>query len=254
MKDEVAESNRHLQEAWKLYARVSPGGEAIDRAALAFANAKQPWFFMNVGALRTPVTDQADLARRAREALDYFSEPGNPWVLTGSEDWFGPNASSALSAVGLVHKTDLMGMVAERLLPATRQFPQVEMRRIGDEGTRLALADLNAASHDVPRQWGRLALASAALWEEPLFGTVAYIKGEPASGAFALPIDDALMVGWVATAKTHRRKGLAEMVMRESLAEAKKATGLDRTVLHATADGWCLSIGGKLVSISNSTN
>lgn len=237
MKDEVAESNRQFQQVWKLYARVSAGGEAFDRDGLAFANAKQSWFFMNVGALSTPVIDWVDLTRRAREVIEYFSAAGNPWILTGSEDWFGSNSGSILAAAGLVHKADFMGMVAERLLPANRSFPQVELRRITDEQTRLALADLNADAYDVPREWGRLAIGSAALWNERLFGTIAYIKGEPASACFALPIDDVLYIAWVATAKVHRRKGLAEMVIRESLAEAKKVTGLDRTVLHATADG-----------------
>jgi hypothetical protein len=232
MKGEVAESNLQFQEAWKLYARVSPGGEAFERGALAFADAKQPWFFMNVAALRTPIADPADLTRRAREALEYFVPHGDPWVLTGSEDWFGRDADSALSAIGLTHKTALIGMVAERLLPPTRPFPEVELRRIAEEESRLALSDLNADSYDVPREWGRSAIGSAALWKEPLFGAVAYIKGEPASGALALRIDEALYVGWVATAKTHRRKGLAELVIRDILARAGQATGLERTVLQ----------------------
>jgi GNAT superfamily N-acetyltransferase len=216
---------------------VSQGGEAFDRNGLSFTNAKQPWFLVNVCALRTAVTDQADLARRAREAANYFAEYRNPWVLTGSDDWFGHDADSALSGVGLVHKTEVVGMAAERLLPPARPLPQVALRRINDEETRLALTDLNADSYDVPRQWGRLAVASAALWKEPLFGTIAYVNGGPVSGAFALPIDDALYVAWVATAKEHRRKGLAESVIRTSLDDARKETGLDRTLLHATADG-----------------
>ena len=48
-KDKIEESNRHLREAWKLYARVSPQGEALDRDGWSGANACQPWFFMNVG-------------------------------------------------------------------------------------------------------------------------------------------------------------------------------------------------------------
>jgi GNAT superfamily N-acetyltransferase len=102
----------------------------------------------------------------------------------------------------------------------------------------MAVADLNADAYGVPRSWGRLALGSAALWREPLFGTVAYVDGQPAAGAFAVPIDDALYVAWVATAKFHRGQGLAELVIRNSLEAAKASTGMERTVLHATKYGF----------------
>jgi GNAT superfamily N-acetyltransferase len=237
MKDEIAESNRHLLEAWKLYARVSPQGEVFDKDGLSVADAGQPWFFMNVGALSTPVLDGRDLQRRARQAAHYFGRRGNPWILTASENWFGADANKLLDGAGLVHKLDMMGMAAERLLPPVRPLPDVRLRQIGDEETRFALADLNAASYGVPPEWGRLAIGDPALWQSAIYGTIAYVGDEPASGTFALPIDDALYIAWVATAKAHRGSGLAEMVIRKSLADAKEATGLERTVLHATTDG-----------------
>jgi GNAT superfamily N-acetyltransferase len=89
----------------------------------------------------------------------------------------------------------------------------------------------------VPSDCGRQAVGGSELWQAKIFGTIAYVDGEPASGAFALPIDDALYVGWVATAKKHRGQGLAELVIRKSLEDARSVTGLERTVLHATKDG-----------------
>jgi GNAT superfamily N-acetyltransferase len=237
MRDEIEESNRHLREAWKSYARVSPQGEAFDTDGLSFANASQPWFFMNLGMLRGPAADGPDLQRRAQQAVAYFAARCNPWVLTASEDWLGTDATSLLSDVGLAHKLDLMGMATERVSPPTRPLPDVQLRRIDDEETRFALADLNAESYGVASEWGRQALGDAALWKATIFGQVAYVRGAPASGAFALRIDDALYIGWVATAKAHRRKGLAELVIRKCLEDAKNATGLERTVLHATGDG-----------------
>ena len=59
-------------------------------------------------------------------------------------------------------------------------------------------------------------------------------------GRLAVSIDEALYVAWVATSKTHRRLGLAELVVRASLGDARKATGLERTVLHATEDGFAV--------------
>lgn len=237
MRDEIEESNRHFQEAWKLYARVNQRGEAFDLGGLSIANASSPWFLLNVCMLRANVVDDSDLQRFAREAVNYFAGHGNPWVVTASENWFGANAASVLAEAGLVHKLDLMGMATERLDPAMRPFPEVQLRRIDDEKTRMALADLNADSYAVPRDWARQALSPVALWETPLFGTIAYVAGEPASGAFALPIDDAVYIGWVATAEIHRGRSLAELVIRKCLEDAKQATGLERTVLHATQAG-----------------
>ena len=236
-RSEVDESNLQLREAWKLYAHLNPGGESFDRDGLSLANANQPWFFMNVGMLSRPVADESDLKRRAMEATEYFSQAKNPWVLTASEDWFGVDPQGVLSSVGLEHKLDLTGMVAERLNPPARAFPlATRLLRTDNEEVSLALADLNAAAYGVPNRWGRLALC-AVLRRAPLFGTVAYLGGRAASGALALPIENSLYVGWVATAKSYRRMSLAELVMRHFLEEARSATGLERTWLHATADG-----------------
>ena len=237
MQTEIEESNRHSREFWKVFAHAIPGGEAFERDGLSIANAKQPWFFLNLGMLNRPIADQSDLRYRAQEAFDHF-EPGNkPWALAASEDWFGPNATWVLSSVGLAHKLDLTGMLAEHLGPPIRPLPQAQLRRIEDEQTRFALADLNAEGYGVPREWARQALGSEALWQKPLFGIIASIGSEPVSGAFALPIDDALYIGWVATSKSHRGMGLAELVIRACLEDARKATGLERTILHATDAG-----------------
>jgi GNAT superfamily N-acetyltransferase len=236
-KYEIRESNRHLCCAWQLYARASSQGEALDTDGVSFANAGQPWFFMNVAALNGAAGDRTDLWRRTQRAVSYFEGRSNPWILTGSEDWFGDGATDILSGAHLAHKLDMTGMAAERLSPPARPLPDAELRRIDDEESRFALADLNAASYGVASEWARQAIGGAALWQAAIFGTVAYVRGEPASGAFALPIDDALYIAWVATAQAHRRQGLAELVIRRCLEDARRATGLERTVLHATDDG-----------------
>jgi len=235
---EIRESNYHFREAWQLFARISPGGATFDQDGLSFANRNHPWFFMNLGFLNRPAVNDSDVEGRATEAVKYFGVSNHAWLFTASEDWLGPNASSVLSKFGLVRKLDFTGMVAERLRPPARSCPQnVQLCRIIDEQTRTDLADLNADAYCVPREWARRVVSSAVLWESPLFGAVAYVEGEPASAAFAVPIDKALYVAWVATSKTHRRLGFAELVIRASLEDARKATGIERAILHATEDG-----------------
>jgi hypothetical protein len=110
--------------------------------------------------------------------------------------------------------------------------------RIDAAQDRLALADLNAAAYDISSAWVREAVAGESLWQSPLYGYVAYVDGTPVSTAFAVPLNGVLYVGGVATALAHRRRGLVALVMRRSLEDATRATGLTRTALHATADGY----------------
>ena len=132
----------------------------------------------------------------------------------------------------------IVGMVAEQLAPPLRPFPEVETRRIDNEQSRLALADLNAAVYDTPSDWLRSAIAGETIWQSPMYGYVAYVDGVPASTAFAVPVNGVLYVGFVATAIEYRRRRLAELVIRRSLEDAARATGITRTALHATSDGY----------------
>jgi hypothetical protein len=235
---EVRESHEQLSEAWSLYARCSGAGEVVDMDGLRVANARQPWFLMNAALLTAPVSSQANLAARAHAAMAYFGSEHRPWFLAGSQQWLGDGAPETLSRLGLTKATTVVGMVTEQLASPTRPLPEVETRRIDDERGRLALADLNAAVYDVSSEWVRGAVSGESLWQAPLYGYVAYVDGHPVSTAFAVPLNGVLYVGFVATAIAHRRRGLAELVMRRSLEDATQETGITRTALHATADGY----------------
>ena len=193
---------------------------------------------MNAALLTEPVSSQANLAVRAHAALAYFGSEHRPWFLAGSQQWLGEGAPATLARLGLTKAPTVVGMVAEQLAIPTRPLPEVETRRINDAQGRLALADLNAAAYDVAAEWVREAVAGEALWHTPLYGCVAYVDGAPVSTAFVVPLHGVLYVGFVATASAYRRRGLAELVMRRSLEDATRATGITRTALHATADGY----------------
>ena len=143
-----------------------------------------------------------------------------------------------LAGLGLGKTGSAVGMVSDQLAPPRRALPEVETRRIDDEAGRLALADLNAAAYGVSPDWARVVILSDSLWNPPLFRYNAYIDTIPVATALVLPQNGILYVGWVATAVAYRRRGLADLVIRRALELASRETGLSRTVLHATADGY----------------
>ncbi len=234
---DIEESHRQFREAWTTLGRCSPSGHVFDLPGLRIVDSGQPWVFTNAAFLTEPVANAADLRSQASAALDHFRPSGNQWFISASEEWLGPDADSVLTSLGLVRALDLTGMVADSLLPVTRPLPDAPVRRIRDEGTRIALAELNAAAYDAPLEWGHMAIGHERLWQEPLFGHIAYVDGRPVAGGFATPIEGALYVGWVVTAREYRCRGLAELVTRRSLADARLATGLERTILHSTESG-----------------
>jgi len=115
--------------------------------------------------------------------------------------------------------------------------PAIGFGRIDDERGRLALADLNAVAYGISTEWVRDAVAGDALWRTPLYGHNAIVDGHPVATALAVPLDGVLYVAFVTTATAHRRRGLAELVMRRCLESATRETRITRTALHATADG-----------------
>lgn len=235
---EVRESHELLGAAWSLYARASRCGEVVDMEGVRVANARSPWYLMNAALLTGPVSSPAELAARAGAALAYFGREPSQWFFTGSRQWLGDGAPETLSRFGLTKAFTVVGMVANAIAPPTRPVPEVETRRIDDESGQVALADLNAVAYDISSDWVRDAVVGEPLWRTPLYGHNAIIDGHPVATAFAVPLRGVLYVAFVTTAQAHRRRGLAELVMRRSLEDATRETGITRTILHATADGY----------------
>lgn len=101
---EIKESNYHLRVVWQLYARKSPAGETFDQDGMSFANANQPWFFMNVGLLNRPVYGEFDLEQRAAQMFLYegdavvFRGANGPWKTSDFEFHFQPKEAQSLIA------------------------------------------------------------------------------------------------------------------------------------------------------------
>lgn len=65
-----------------------------------------------------------------------------------------------------------------------------------------------------------------------------YLDDRPVATATTLVSGNTLYLALVATAEDVRNKGYGSAAVRYSLQKAYESTGLIRTVLHATADGY----------------
>jgi ribosomal protein S18 acetylase RimI-like enzyme len=239
--DEIHESNTQFQGSWRFFARSSVTGEVLDLPEVRIASSNVSWSMMNAAFLPSPVETEEALERAAAAAASYFVPKRRGWMLALCEDWVPPRlrtrAGELLASHGLKLSLVATGMVAERLAPALRPLPSMEIRQATDSAGRSHLADLNARCYDMPLEVGREAFDVQALFEGDSRGYVGFRQEEAASTAAVIRVDDVAYIAMVATRPAHRQLGCAEAVMRRALDEAKRAWGIERTVLHATPAG-----------------
>ena len=239
---ELDESNRQFIAAWQFFAKRARAGTIDDRdgISVAFSNVIAP--ILNMSFLSSPVTTIAELETRLARAFAVGRASERMWMLTICEDWLSADvrarAPSLFAEAGLAPTNLTTGMVADDLAPPRRPVPkELSIRSAATAAGYRAVADLNMAAYHMPLEWGEEALARAELFGGDVWADVGYLGDTPVSTSTTVLIDQRLYVMLVATDAAHMNKGYAEAVMRHSLARATQATGLRRTVLHATPAG-----------------
>lgn len=238
--DELTESNEQFVGMWSKFARRFPESRVESLPGMVIAISGTPMAFVNVIAFTTPIEHRDDLVERCQRARRIGAEAGVPWLLSTCDAWMGDPevAKEVLQEMGFNTVLPTVGMVTDSIVPSPKPLPEgIEFRRVVEEETRHALVDLNTLSYGIPQEVGRQGPARECFWDDSFHGYVAYMNGEPVAATMTAPVDGRLYVAWVATHPAHRRKRYADAVMRKSLESAREATGLTRTVLHATPAG-----------------
>ncbi len=233
----LLESNAQVIGAWKQFARRATSGVVFERDGLAVTFANSPMPIVNAQFLSSPAPDAADFERRVAAACAYAKGVGLPWIFSVCNEWAPPEAVSIVTAAGLAVMMPWTGMVAEALAPPARPMPLLDIRpTYNDAQAQHDVMALNAAAYGMPVE-PMLTMNSPGMWTAEMYGRVGYVDGVAVSTATTFAVDGVLYVALVATHPGHQKKGYAEALMRASLEAAASATGLTRTVLHATEAG-----------------
>jgi ribosomal protein S18 acetylase RimI-like enzyme len=240
--EEIHESNTQFLGSWRLFARNTPKGEVVELPEVHIASANVAWQIMNAAFLPAPVETEDALERAAAASARFFTPRERGWTLVVCEDWLAPSlrakAGALLARYGLKSALDTIGMVAESLVPPTQPLPALEVRQAVDTLGRYHIADINARSYEVPLEMALEALDVPAHFTGEARGYVGFLNGKGACSTVVTPVEGVAYISLVATQPEQRRQGCAEALIRHALAEAERAWGLRRTVLHATPAGY----------------
>jgi len=230
---ELEEANSQLVKAWRLLSKSAPERDHGELPGLKLAWGEVPYYAYNAIIVDGPVASQDELDRRVVVAAEYMNDRKYKGILMVCDDWIPPDARIQLP---LAWK--MTGMVAGELLPPVRGLPKLDLRPVKDKKTLIDIYDLNCTGYGVALQLGRASTGPLEDWDDNTFGYVAYEDDQPVACAATFPIDNRLYAAMVATMPHAQRRGYAEAVLRHSLKEAGRATGLRRTVLHASDAGF----------------
>ncbi len=233
----------NLRESFRVIAASRGHSEIRELRGVSIAAAGVMFQMFNAAFLSAPVAGENDLAQRILSASIHFEARRLGWAYWVCEDWLDARARRRSGQVferhGLRHSVDLPGMVAERIAPPVRPLPRLEIRRVGDAATREAFCAIGSVCFHVPLMWFQEVFDCGLVWER-FAAYVGYVDQEPVSTAAVVMGGGAMGVYNVATIPGRQRCGYAEAVMRHALEEARRAHGIERSILQSTPAGYRL--------------
>lgn len=237
----VEESNDQFLGAWSAFARGAEYGEVAELGGVVAMYSNVPVSYLNVIGFDSAVQEAADLDRRIRAATSYARRAGFPYFAAVCLDMLAPDLrptlDEAFGHAGLSPFMEWTGMAAEPVAAARKAAPaELEILAVTGSASRIAVNDINCAAYGMDAEAGRAPLSRDELWDQ-MYGSVGYVNGDAAATATTRVVDGRLYVAFVATHPDYQRRGYAEACMRDSLRRAARASGIERSILHATDAG-----------------
>ena len=238
---EIIESVVQYASVWKLLVNELPNADLADRPGLSISWADNPFPFWNAVFLTEQLADPDLLETRLKEAAAYVRKKRHSGLIYVCEDYLSGTAKENLPAIleqeRLEAAIPITGMAGNILPLQTLSRPPLRIERVIDEAMLQKYANINCEAYGFLLEWGQTALRGSNLWKEA-YTFLGYENGRAVSTASAIVNEEYLYLALVATRPDARNKGYAEAVVRHALQTAHEATGLKRTILHATGAGF----------------
>jgi ribosomal protein S18 acetylase RimI-like enzyme len=256
--DEVHAVAGNLLEALRFFGHARADAEIRDLPGVSLIFCGLNYAAFNAALQADPmVGDAQQLGRLIELSAEHYDARSLRWTYWLCEDFLNqalrPEAPRVFKRHGLRHLTEAPGMYTDRLAPATRSLPVLEVRPVDDRATRAAFSEVMSTAFEIPHSVSMSVYGAERAWKGTFQGYVGYSNGRAVTTAAAVITGDVIGLYSVATLPQHRRLGFAEAIMRQVIREAQEARGVSRTVLQATTSGMSLyeAMGYRTVTSFN---
>ncbi len=248
----------NLLEALRFFGQARADAEIRDLPGVSLIFCGLNYAAFNAALQARPIEGDADeLGRLIDLSAEHYDARSLRWTYWLCEDFLKQSlrreAPRVFKRHGLRHLTEAPGMYTDRLAPATRHLPPLDVRVVGDESTRAAFSEVMSTAFEIPHSVSLSVYGAERAWKGTFQGYVGYSNGRAVTTAAAVITGDVIGLYSVATLPQHRRLGFAEAIMRHVIREAQSTRGVSRTVLQATSSGLSLyeAMGYRTVTSFN---
>jgi ribosomal protein S18 acetylase RimI-like enzyme len=236
---------QNLRCALRTLASATGVGECRELPGLLIAAAGLDFAVFNAALLTPPAAATVnEFERRLLSAVVRYQARGLPWSFWLSEDLVQREvrreAERIITRCGLAALNVCPGMIADRIAPPGASVPDMEFRPVTDPDVRTSFCHVMGTAFMPPFGIARAIYGAEHVWRAGFQGWVGYAHGDAVTTAAVLPSGDVLGVYAVATLPAWQRRGYAEAVTRHALAEARRTTGIECSVLQSTRAGLAL--------------
>jgi ribosomal protein S18 acetylase RimI-like enzyme len=229
---------QNLREMFRALAASRERAERKDVDGVSIVSLGAAFQMFNAVFLNSPVKDENELYKRIAHGAQFMMARGLPWSLWICEDWLAApvrkRAETICARNGLQLASEMPGMVAERLRPAERPLPKLDLRPVETERDRAAFCEIGSVCFHVPHGWF-VEIFDWRMNERRAFRAwVAYLDGVPVATAATVTAGSVIGLYNVAVMPAYRGHGYGESTMRHAAAMARETSGLDRVILQST--------------------
>jgi len=260
---EIEVINGNLRYALAAFARIGKAGAITPTRDINLVYAGVPYALFNTALLTTPVAaGSGDFHTAFDEATRFFeSQQQAPWSMWFCEQFLTDadrrRVKLLLATRGMRSLMEAPAMITKGLGRPRRRLPELEIRPVHDQQSRLDFSDIMATAFHVPIEMAREVYAGESLWDGAFTGWIAYRDDQAVSTTCTIASEEAIGIYAVATRPRDQGKGYAESLMRYAIAQAQQNAGDLPVILQSSNSGYGLyvhlgfkNVGRYLVYIS----
>ncbi len=241
---EALESSDAFVSMWRLLASGFDHPELGNEGRLMFAWPDAPLPVYNQIFVTGAIGEAGELSLEVGRAARFLHARKHPGMITVCHDRLSGSALKSLEAIfrqqGFAPIQRITGMAGD--VPSGAESASCSGGRAAGEGRLVRAAngrlvtEINCLAYNLPGGLGESSLPRPSLWQAA-FPYIQYAEGRPVATATTLVGDGFLYLAMVATVPEARGKGYGEAVVRHSLQQTRKATGIGRSLLHSSVAG-----------------